>query len=424
MTPIGTDYGDLTLLMKSVGWLASAATAIMLTAFGIKTVWSPVEEEIPGGASKVASVLTMGLLALLWFQAATDVTQGQWLKPGLYAALGAMVGGFAITYFGLSTLIYEHVISATITRKIVGGFWLTSNARRDLKEADTTVQVVFRGNAYDQDRVWPRFSRGLAKLVFLFTYLLFIAGGSGALTMGGLLVLTARQPVIHEFSVNPLEVEAGHPIALRWQVANADKTTLDPLGEVVSQGQRTEQPDRNTVYTLTAQNAYGKRGVQLGVYVKAATPAKVEPPAPKAAGRGKQKAAVVAAPPVDRSIYKEARDCDLLRGVVIRGDGWLQSDHDQEGTTIASCSVAFPKAGRYEMFVRYASEGARPVRVTLNKVILQENALAASTGGWADPNWVELTLGVVNVRQGMNAVEFFTEHYFPHIRQLRFVPQP
>ncbi len=419
----GADYGDLAPLMKSLGWLASAAAAITLTAFGIKTAWAPIQEEIPGGASRIAFLITAGLLGLLWFQAATDVTQGQWLLPALRIALVATVAGFAITYFGLSTLIYNHVISATVTKRIVGGFWLKSNAREALKENDTTVQSVFRGNGYDQDRVWPRWSRGLAKLVFLLTYLAFIAGGSGALTIGALLVLSARQPVIHEFSVSPLEVAPGQPVGLRWRVANADKTTLDPLGDVVSQGQRTEQPVRNIVYTLTAQNSYGKRGVQLGVYVKPAlSPPKVEPP--KTASKGKQRSSVPPPPPPDRSIYKQARDCDLIRGVVIRGDGWLQADRDQEGLAIASCNIDFAKAGKYEMFTRYASEGSRPVRVTLNKTILQENALAASTGGWADPNWVDLTLGMVNVKQGINTVEFFTEHYFPHIRRLRFVPQP
>ena len=209
---------------------------------------------------------------------------------------------------------------------------------------------------------------------------------------------------------------------MRWRVANAYKTTLDPLGDVVSQGQRTEQPARNTVYTLTAQNSYGKRGVQLGVYVKSTpSPPKVEPP--NTVSKGKQKSSAPLPPP-DRSIYKEARDCDLIRGVVIRGDGWLQSDRDQEGIAIASCNIDFPKAGKYEMFARYASEGSRPVRVTLNNTILQENALAANTGGWADPNWVDLTMGMVNVQQGINTVKFFTEHYFPHIRRLRFVPQP
>ncbi len=419
----GTDYGDLAPLIKSVGWVASAAVAITLTAFGIKTAWAPVEEEIPGGASRIAFLITAGLLGLLWFQAATDVTQGQWLRPALYIALGATVAGFAITYFGLSTLIYDHVISATVTKRIVGGFWLKPNAREALKDADTTVQVVFRGNAYDQDRVWPRWSRGLAKLVFLLTYLSFIVGGSGALTIGALLVLSARQPVIQEFSVSPLEVASGQPVGLHWRVANADKTTLDPLGDVVSQGQRTEQPVRNIVYTLTAQNSYGKRGAQLGVYVKPAiSPPKVE--LPKTTSKGRQNSSVPPPPPADRSIYKEARACDLIRGIVIRGDGWLQADRDQEGVAIASCNIDFSKAGKYEMFIQYASEGSRPVRVTLNETILQENALAATTGGWADPNWVDLTMGMVNVKQGINTIEFFTEHYFPHIRRLRFVPLP
>lgn len=67
-----------------------------------------------------------------------------------------------------------------------------------------------------------------------------------------------------KFSASPLQVVAGQPVGLRRRVANANKITLDPLGDVVSQGQRTEEPARNFVYTLTAQNSFGTRGVQLG----------------------------------------------------------------------------------------------------------------------------------------------------------------
>jgi len=62
MIQAGTDYGDLAPLMKSVGWAASAAAAILLTAFGIKTAWAPLEEEIPGGHHGFAFLITAGLL--------------------------------------------------------------------------------------------------------------------------------------------------------------------------------------------------------------------------------------------------------------------------------------------------------------------------------------------------------------------------
>lgn len=93
MMQTGTDYGDLGPLIKSVGWLASAAAAITLTAFGIKTAWAPVEEEIPGGASRIAFILTAGLLGLFWFQAANDVSQGQWSLPALFIVGGRNICG-------------------------------------------------------------------------------------------------------------------------------------------------------------------------------------------------------------------------------------------------------------------------------------------------------------------------------------------
>lgn len=414
----GTDYGDLAPLVKAVGWLVSSAWAVIVGWRGRSKKWAPVDEEIKGGVSRVGGLLTAGCLALLWFLAATDVSQGRWLLRVAILSAAVTVAAFLANNFALTGLIYNSREADGTPKRIVGGLWLTANARAAKKQNDDTVEGVLEGNRWTKDRVWPRPSQAAAKTLFLLMYLLFTVAGSGFLAGGGLLLLAARMPYIAEFSISPLDVAPKQPAEMRWRVTNANKIAIDPLGAVVAVGQRAVTPETNTVYTLTAENSYGSRGVQLGVFVTPPTPKPEDHKPPvKPGGRG-----APAAAPTSAGVEFQARDCALIKGVVIRGDGWLQSETDEEGLTIASCDVRLPHAGKYEMFIHYASVDSRPVRVTLNNTILQEGALAASTGGWSDPNWVDYTMGVITAKQGVNTVGFRTEHQFPHIQKLRFVP--
>jgi len=419
----GTDYGDLAPLVKATGWLVSSSWAVIFGWRGRSRKWAPVEEEIPGGVSRVGGLLTAAALALLWFLAASDLSQGRWLVWVVGGSALVTVLAFLANNFALTQLIYDSRDAAGNPKKVVGGLWLTRNARHDRKQHDDTIEGVLEGNEWNRDRVWSRPAQGLAKVLFLSMYLLFTVGGSAVLAAGAMILLAARQPYIAEFSVVPLEVTVGQPVNMQWRVANANKTNIDPFGAVVAQGQRTLEPDKNTVYTLTAENSYGTRGVQLGVFVKPSiAPVAPLPEEKKKAGKGKQAPAIATTTPPDRGVVWEARDCNLIKGAVIRGEGWLQNETDEDGLAIASCDVNFARGGKYEMFIRYASVGSRPVRVTLNNTILQESALAASTAGWSDPNWVDYTMGVVAAKQGVNTIGFYTEHRFPHIQRLRFVP--
>jgi len=164
------------------------------------------------------------------------------------------------------------------------------------------------------------------------------------------------------------------------------------------------------MYHLNGQNTFGSRGATVSIDVTKVPHAEQK--------RTKQSALVSGTHP---QIVMQTRDCVLVKNVVIRGDGWLQNENNANQTSIAECDLQPMVSAKYELFVKYASEESRPVRVTLNNNILQEKALAASTGGWEDPNSVDQTLGTVEVTNGKNILQFYSEHGFPHIQQIRFV---
>jgi hypothetical protein len=187
---------------------------------------------------------------------------------------------------------------------------------------------------------------------------------------------------------------------------------LEPGGTVPDSGDQSIMPLQDSVYRLTATNAFGSKAVLLGINVSEITPTKNQRPVKPLRGSK--------AEPFGLAV--EARNCDLVKNTVIRGAGWLQTESDADQSSTAQCDVHIPAAGNYELFIKYASDEMRPVRVTLNNYIIQEKALAATTGGWSDPNAIDQTLGVVKLNVGKNILQIYSEHALPHIQQVRFKP--
>jgi len=396
-----TDYGDLLPMVKAFGWLISAGWAALIAWGARSKKWRPVQEELPGGSARVALLLTAVALGLLWFE--YNQIGYSWL---LYFAGGAAVAAlifFLLNNLFLTTLLYDSARAPS--GKVVGGFLLSPEASKVKREQHQDVGDILKGMEYVPRRVWRPLSIGLAKIAITFSYLAFTVSGSAALACSGLAVLAGRQPNIQEFSAAPLQVKSGEVSTLRWRVTNATSVELQPLGTVAFSGDRPVRPTQDTAYTLAARNSVASKSVQLGVVVSAAPVRRpIKKPTP-ASGLS--------------DVTVQARDCSLVKNAVIRGEGWLQSESDGQSTT-ASCELSFAHAGSYELFVTYASGESRPVRITLNNFIIQEKGLAATTGGWSESNTTDQSLGVVSVLAGKNTLQFYSEHPFPHIQQVRF----
>jgi hypothetical protein len=177
-----TDYGPLAGLVGSAGSLLAAGGAITV-AWVRKAKWAPPEDDVPAGPARVASLLTTIAIAWLWFET------GKGLHSRALEVLAAAGGGITL----VSLLVYSSLIaiyvyqrevavssSSTETRRTIGGFWLTANARAALEKAKT-IQRVFTGSGYDPDLVWPRASRALVKVLFIISFMGLQVSGSIAL---------------------------------------------------------------------------------------------------------------------------------------------------------------------------------------------------------------------------------------------------
>jgi hypothetical protein len=63
--------------------------------------------------------------------------------------------------------------------RIVGGYWLRPEARAAILRNGTTTQGYFAGVAFNEDMVWPRWSRALAWLTLVVTYFILILSSVG-----------------------------------------------------------------------------------------------------------------------------------------------------------------------------------------------------------------------------------------------------
>jgi len=89
-------------------------------------------------------------------------------------------------------------------------------------------------------------------------------------------------PTITEFVAEPSSIERGQSSTLRWNVTNADRTSIDNnVGTVQANGSRRVFPSDSTTYTLTASGPGGTRTATATVNVAAPAPPPPPPPTPK-----------------------------------------------------------------------------------------------------------------------------------------------
>ena len=411
------DYGDIAPLMKAIGGLLSAAWALYFGFRGRNENWEPPQQALSSALPRVAAVCISIALAYVWYQL-TDPAGAAALVAFLGPAIGLTVATLLIYGFLLKVLVHDRRFQSGAntmsTEKVLGGFWKTKDARKAQRDSDVqlTAEQLIWGMENNPDLVWPKSSQGLAQATLNGFYVLFIFTGAGALTCAGAAIVAAQAPRIQEFTTSPARLAQGETAMIGWGVVNAKSVNLAPFGSVAAFGNQVHRPDKDTSYTLMATNSFATVGVQQSIEVtpaatgaakKNATPKRPSPTTARPAG-----------------ITAEARSCTLVSNVVIRGEGWLQNEHP--GAATADCAVRLPQGGNYEIFVEYASQESRPVRVTLNSKIIAENGLAASTGGAGEMNLLEQSLGVHMARPGANTIQFYSEHPFPYIRQVRFRP--
>lgn len=82
-------------------------------------------------------------------------------------------------------------------------------------------------------------------------------------------VVQARfeRPVIEQFDVTPARVSGNQPVTVTWRVKNAAQVSISELGKVGASGTRKFIPNKDTTFTLTAQNGSERESDQRTVSV-------------------------------------------------------------------------------------------------------------------------------------------------------------
>jgi hypothetical protein len=100
-----------------------------------------------------------------------------------------------------------------------------------------------------------------------------------------------------------------------------------------------------------------------------------------------------------------------------RGLGVLSGEHGW-----AEFEFASPRNGVYQLELRYAAATSRPLRLTLNGIVIKERGAAEITGNWFPEGQQQFAEAKVTLRQGRNTLRLESEGAFPHVSGIAFVP--
>ncbi|MFM7320595.1 MAG: DUF1553 domain-containing protein, partial [Armatimonadota bacterium] len=91
--------------------------------------------------------------------------------------------------------------------------------------------------------------------------------------------------------------------------------------------------------------------------------------------------------------------------------------------TVAAWDVNVPKAGVYQLKVRYAAEESRPLRVSVAGKVVSESACGAITGSWQIEGQRWFDIGRVELAAGRSRLAIRREGAIPHISRFLLVAE-
>lgn len=178
---MAADFGPFSSTVGIAGSLVAAVGALALSWRG-RAKWEPDEEDVSRGAQKVAGLVSVIGVGVLWalYHDATSPHETPLLALS-FSAAGVTVGALLIYGMLIAALTYDALKPRR--RKIIGGFVLTPFAKKALSDLETTgkpatMQEIFASNGYEPDKVWNRVSRAAAKQTFAAAYILLSVSGT------------------------------------------------------------------------------------------------------------------------------------------------------------------------------------------------------------------------------------------------------
>lgn len=182
------DYGPLATIVAYAGNLGAAAVAMRVAWTGKATKWEPEIPELAKAPTRVAGLLALLAIAVLFVRTRTG-DDFDWLLWLMGWAGGITLLAFLAYLFLVMTLVFTCDDNGP---KTVRGYWLTPTAKKVLAgDSDHLLpgqppphndKEFFCGSGRSADRVWPDSARALAHISLVLAYILFIAPGTIAVS--------------------------------------------------------------------------------------------------------------------------------------------------------------------------------------------------------------------------------------------------
>jgi hypothetical protein len=182
------DFGVFAFLVAIVSSLAAAAGAIML-AFMKRAKWQPPEEVVANGTSRLASLMSMVFIALLFtFGARIGL-----VPLGVITVLLFLIAIFALTMTISTNIKYSYYYPAArneANRKL-GGSVLVPEAAQIKATYNQTEQDMFVDVEGAKDKIWTRESQASVNIRSVVSFIALIGFGTCSLAAAGMLVAVA-----------------------------------------------------------------------------------------------------------------------------------------------------------------------------------------------------------------------------------------
>lgn len=175
--------------VRNVSFFIGIAVAYSAKVFGRNRNWLPVEREQETRAFRITMALAGLAIAGLWYIS----------REGQHATELFLTAGLLLVLTIASYLALRNVLHRFTFRRqkatgewipIIGGFQLTPEAQAISAEGKST-QDIFRGAAFNRDKVWTRASQSNAESVVMGLYILMFACGSTGLAAMGFAISDA-----------------------------------------------------------------------------------------------------------------------------------------------------------------------------------------------------------------------------------------
>jgi hypothetical protein len=185
------DYGVSAQLVAVAGSLAAAAAAISL-AWMKRTKWQPPETTLPQASSRMASLIAMVCIAILYVFASRIGIVYLALVTVVFLLIGIVA--LVITIGTNVKYSFYFPLPQQESNRILGGSTLTPEAQRIANEHGQVPQQMLEDAHGRKDLIWTRESQALVAQKSVAGYIALIGFGTCSLAAAAMLVSVAIGP--------------------------------------------------------------------------------------------------------------------------------------------------------------------------------------------------------------------------------------